>query len=150
MVQQRRGKAPLARHLLLRTQIRVDETLQSLLNGTVPQCIPCSIGVVTQQAVAGTLAQQHFEVRTPGYRVKVQTSEIAQRQEIVHDQLLTRWHKGTGFQHLAEQGDLRWMTLTDHFDKLAHQGGWVSLYKAGETMHLSSFARGGSTGRGEE
>ena len=82
------------------------------------------IGVVTQQAVACTLAKQHFEMCPSGYRVKAQTSEIAQRQEIVHDQLLPRWHKGTGFQHLAKQGYLRWMALTNHFDELAHQCRW--------------------------
>src|SRR5262249_60581092 len=111
---------------------------------------PCHIGVVTQQMVAYTLAKQHFEVRTSGHRVKAQTSEIAQRQEIVHDQLLTRWHKGTGFQHLAEQGCLRWLTLTNHFDELAHQCRWVSLHKAGAIMRVLSFARGDSTGRSEE
>jgi hypothetical protein len=67
------------------------------------------------------LAKQHFEVRTPSHRVKAQASEIAQRQEIVHDQGFPWWHKGTGFQHLAEQGCLRWMTLANHFDELAHQ-----------------------------
>src|SRR5262249_37313699 len=150
MVQERRCQAPLARHLLPRTRIRIDKSLQGLLNGTVSQRIACRIRIITQQAVACALVEQCVQVRSSGRRSKAKSNEIAPRQEIIHHELPTRWHKGTGFQHLAKQGRRRWMTLANHFDELAHQGCRVSLHKAGEIVSVESLTRSSRTGRSQE
>ena len=150
MVEQRCRKASLACHLLTGAHIRIDEILQGLLHGTMPQRVPCGIGVVAQQTKACALAKQGFEVRTTRGRVKVESSEVAQRQKVVYDQLLPRWHKGTGFKHLAEQRRLHWVTLTDSLDELPHQGREVSLHQAGKIMDIWWLARGSGTGGRQE